>query len=351
GLFCGTTEKLKYSKDFDTWFVTRLTKAFKTTALKSGYVSADAAHSVFDEKKNDADFRVGATLLAFDYRTCVDRTSSKGGAYAKIRWEIFSARKQKVVYAPIIEGSFSTTDSMPHSDFEDAFMQAVAGNLFADPKFVEIINSGGFADNEPTAALPRLSIAADHVVRGEVPRITPDLVKAVVTVESGIGSGSAFYISRSGYLLTNYHVVSDAKFVRIKLSDGRSLVGEVLRSDKILDVALLQTEPVNFDALSLRSEPGVVGEDVFALGSPFGSVLNGTLTRGVLSSHRVIEGVSFLQSDAAINPGSSGGPLIDAKGQVIGIAQLGSSAAGLGLFIPLPEALDKLAPSVSAQAH
>lgn len=143
-------------------------------------------------------------------------------------------------------------------------------------------------------------------------------------------------------------MVADAKFVRVRLSDGRSLVGEVLRQDKARDIALLQTDPVSFDVLGLRLSAAQLGEEVFALGSPYGASMSGTLTRGVMSSKRVLEGVAFLQSDVAINPGNSGGPLVDAKGQVIGIAQLRSETAGLNLFIPIEDALEKLALTVAA---
>ena len=113
-------------------------------------------------------------------------------------------------------------------------------------------------------------------------------------------------------------------------------------------MALLLTDPINFDVLGLRPDAAQVGDEVYALGSPFGAVLSGSLSKGVLSARRVLEGVPFLQSDVAINPGSSGGPLLDARGRVIGIAQLGSKSAGVNLFIPIDEALEKLSLSVTA---
>ena len=114
-------------------------------------------------------------------------------------------------------------------------------------------------------------------------------------------------------------------------------------------MALLRTDPVTLPVLPLRHEEGRVGEEVYALGSPFGKVLSGTLTRGILSAKRVLEGVPYLQSDVAINPGNSGGPLIDSEGRVLGITQLQSSGQGVNLFIPIDEALEKLAVSVSAR--
>jgi len=336
---------MRYSKRMDDWLSTQLAKNFKTLATKRGYTPLGPSRSVFDDKgKNAADFRIGATLLALDYRGCrPSREKMKGSVFAKIKWEVFSARRQKVVYSVAIDSLYSASSAMPEAEFDDAVMNSIANNLLADPKFFEMVSSGGLADEESVVALKPMVIRLDATaVKGEVTKTAPDLLKAVVTVESGVGSGTAFYISRAGYLLTNYHVVTDAKFVRIKQSDGRSLVGEVLRVDRVRDVALLQTDPVAFDVLGLRRDAVQVGEEVYALGSPFGATLSGTLTKGVMSSKRVMEGTAFLQSDVAINPGNSGGPLVDARGQVIGLAQLGSRAQGINLFIPLDDALEKL---------
>ncbi|MFJ3056251.1 trypsin-like peptidase domain-containing protein [Herbaspirillum sp. NPDC087042] len=91
-------------------------------------------------------------------------------------------------------------------------------------------------------------------------------------------------------------------------------------------------------------EPGI-GEDVYALGSPLGDTFNTTLTRGILSGVRVLKDQEFLQSDVAILPGSSGGPLLDKSGQVVGITVAGLGAkglAGMNFFIPLASAIDKL---------
>lgn len=346
GVFCSSPEKVRYSKRFDESLVAWLSRSFKDLAAKQGFSLSDRSRSAFEDKKTGADFKLGATLLAIDYRACNAGETMSGSVYTKMKWEVFSARRQKVVYAPVIESVYETSTKIPMDEFSSQLMRTLSGNLLADPKFIELIQSGGLTDSDATPALPPLQVAAEKVVHGGVAQASAALVKAVVTVESGVGSGSAFYISRAGHLLTNHHVVADAKFVRIKLSDGRSLVGEVLRSDKARDVALVQTDPIGFDVLSLRADAPQVGEEVFALGSPFGSMLSGSISRGVLSARRVLESVPFLQSDVAISPGSSGGPLLDAKGRVVGIAQLGSKSAGVNLFIPIEEALEKLSLTV-----
>jgi S1-C subfamily serine protease len=125
-------------------------------------------------------------------------------------------------------------------------------------------------------------------------------------------------------------------------------VAEIIKVNEQADVALLRTTLTDGDALALRSGPALdVGADVYAIGSPLG-VLNNSMTRGVLSADRVLQGKRVLQSDAAVTFGSSGGPLLDADGRVIAITQGGIPAAkGFNFFIPIDVALKALELSVS----
>jgi S1-C subfamily serine protease len=136
-------------------------------------------------------------------------------------------------------------------------------------------------------------------------------------------------------------VVGGAKFVKIKLAQGHSSVGEVLRIDTVRDVALIKTDLTSVVSLAVRSNAPQVGEEVYAIGSPLGSELSGTLTKGVVSANRTVDNVNYIQSDVSINPGSSGGPLLDSQGQVLGLTQL-KAANGISLFIPIKEALERL---------
>ena len=143
-------------------------------------------------------------------------------------------------------------------------------------------------------------------------------------------------------------MVGGAKYVKLKTSNGKSLVGQVMRIDSIRDVALIKTESNGQPSLAIRKTAPAVGEEVFAIGSPFGDKLSGTLTQGVLSSRRTLEGVTFLQSDVAVTFGNSGGPLLDASGAVIGMTVMGiGKTGGINFFIPIDEALEKLALNVN----
>lgn len=158
--------------------------------------------------------------------------------------------------------------------------------------------------------------------------------------------GSGFLISSDGLILTNAHVVRDAKEVSVKLSDRREFKAKVLGADITTDIAVLRIEATNLPVVRLGdSQQLQVGDPVLAIGSPFG--FEQTVTQGIVSAKgRSLPGdtaVPFIQTDAAVNPGNSGGPLIDASGAVVGInAQIYSQSGGsqgLSFAIPINVAL------------
>ncbi len=155
------------------------------------------------------------------------------------------------------------------------------------------------------------------------------------------GVGSGFIVGADGIVLTNAHVVADADEVTVKLTDAREFKAKVLGSDKRTDVAVLKIDAKNLPTVAI-GDPGKtrVGEWVVAIGAPFG--LDNTVTSGIVSAKsRSLPGdsvVPFIQTDAAVNPGNSGGPLFNMKGEVIGInSQIFSRSGGFqGLAFAIP---------------
>lgn len=153
--------------------------------------------------------------------------------------------------------------------------------------------------------------------------------------------GSGFIISSDGLILTNAHVVRDAKEVTIKLSDRREFKAMVLGADTATDIAVLRVEAKDLPVVRLGDSRQLqVGDPVLAIGSPFG--FEQTATQGIVSAlGRSLPGdtsVPFIQTDAAVNPGNSGGPLFDGSGAVVGInAQIYSQSGGYqGLSFAIP---------------
>jgi S1-C subfamily serine protease len=191
----------------------------------------------------------------------------------------------------------------------------------------------------------------DSVVNIAVTTLAYDFFMRPIPQE---GTGSGFVYDNEGHIITNWHVVQDAEEIQVHFSDGSTLPGEVIGSDPVNDLAVIEVDPAEHSAppVSLADSDDLrVGQFAVAIGSPFG--LEQTVTFGVVSSlGRVIsspEGGRFIgeaiQTDAAINPGNSGGPLLDLEGRVIGVnAQIISPSgaavgvgqnAGVGFAIPV----------------
>jgi serine protease Do len=172
------------------------------------------------------------------------------------------------------------------------------------------------------------------------------LVTAVATVQARDGHGSGFLISNDGYMFTNAHVVGGEALVKVRFSPGFTLDAQVLKVNKDFDLALLKVNASDLPALTLGDEKAMMlGEELHAIGTPVDAALGQSVTRGILSGMREIEGRTFIQTDVSINPGNSGGPLIDADGRVVGITTMkisGKGYEGLGFAVPISVALDML---------
>jgi S1-C subfamily serine protease len=158
------------------------------------------------------------------------------------------------------------------------------------------------------------------------------------------GQGSGFVIDKEGHILTNYHVIADAREVWVTLHNRKKYKAAIIGTDRSHDLAVLQIKATDPQPMILGDSTNLqVGQKVYAIGNPFG--LAGTLTRGIVSSIRQVQEPDGLvieeaiQTDAAINPGNSGGPLLNWRGEVIGINTMIASSvgqsAGIGFAIPI----------------
>ena len=166
-----------------------------------------------------------------------------------------------------------------------------------------------------------------------------------------VSTGSGFVITNDGYVVTNYHVVQDADEVVVKFLDRKEYKANVIGMDELSDIALLKIDASNLDPVSVGNSDVVEqGDGVIAIGSPYNydfSVTFGIISakgRGITSGRGIGDYVPYLQTDAAVNRGNSGGPLFNLDGQVIGInSQIYSRSGGnegLAFAIPINVALE-----------
>jgi S1-C subfamily serine protease len=181
----------------------------------------------------------------------------------------------------------------------------------------------------------------DSVVNITSRAVTFDFFYGLVPQE---GQGSGFIIDKAGHVLTNYHVIADARTVKVTMHNGKEYSATVVGTDRAHDLAVIQIKGSEFAPMVLGDSRNLqVGQKVYAIGNPFG--LSGTMTRGIISSIRPVQepdGMRIdeaIQTDAAINPGNSGGPLLNTHGEVIGINTMIASnvgqSAGIGFAIPV----------------
>jgi S1-C subfamily serine protease len=208
------------------------------------------------------------------------------------------------------------------------------------------ISDGGPAFEQPSALPEPDETAALDAFSQVVVRVADALRPAVVNLRVGrgaqMGSGSGVLFSPEGYLLTNHHVVGEAERVRVRLYDGGEVTGRVVGNDPWTDLALVRVEGETFPFAPLGDSAKLrVGQLVVAIGSPLG--FDSTVTAGVVSAlGRTLRSVTghlvdnIIQTDAALNPGNSGGPLVDSRGHVVGInTAVIQPAQGICFAIPV----------------
>jgi S1-C subfamily serine protease len=211
------------------------------------------------------------------------------------------------------------------------------------PNKVEISEAAGNdsldAEEQNNITVYRKNIGS--VVNVTSKAVTFDFFYGLVPQE---GQGSGFIIDKEGHVLTNYHVVADARQVEVTLHNRKTYKATIVGTDRSHDLAVVQIKAPDLTPMVLGDSRNLqVGQKVYAIGNPFG--LAGTLTRGIVSSIRSVQepdGMTIdeaIQTDASINPGNSGGPLLNLHGEVIGINTMIASnvgqSAGIGFAIPI----------------
>lgn len=242
-----------------------------------------------------------------------------------------------ILLAVILAGGFFYFTTYRHStNFR-------LSDLVSHPAKVEITEAAG---GENLDSEEQNNISVYHKNIQSVVNITSramafDFFNGLVPQE---GQGSGFIIDKAGHVLTNYHVIADARQVEVTLHNRKKYRATVVGTDRSHDLAVIQIKAPDLSPMVLGDSKNLqVGQKVYAIGNPFG--LSGTLTLGIVSSIRSVQepdGMMIdeaIQTDAAINPGNSGGPLLNNHGEVIGINTMIASnvgqSAGIGFAIPI----------------
>jgi S1-C subfamily serine protease len=174
----------------------------------------------------------------------------------------------------------------------------------------------------------------------------PKSIKSTVTIKSKDAFGSGFIISNDGYIITNYHVVSEPENLRVRLNNEKEYDADIIRVSKIYDLALIKIEANDLIPFSINNSKEIeVATEIYAVGTPTAEDLSQTISKGIISGIRKSGDSKLIQTDASVNSGNSGGPIIDKNGVVLGVVSSklkGFGVEGVAFGIPAYEVLDRL---------
>ncbi len=355
-------------------------EVFYNTMESLGYDVAGDPGRLFDEQEDlqRSIYSVGGRITDIKINQCPQSTwfgrvpqGASGEANITVEWTVFDLLHRKNVMKFTTKGYGRSM--MPNFEsisllYEDAMSGAIH-NLGANEDFFDLVFYGRVPAKLPSTytdpfeepdmlydSRETVTIRSKPLSTSHAKNWLGNIVKSSVLVQT-TGHGSGYFITDQGHIITNAHVVGNAKRVRIVTSGKKEkLIAEVLRMDRKRDVALLKLEKIPKDfkiqTLPVRTGKLNVGEEIYAIGSPRQTKLQDTVTKGIVSAHRFDkrQKQAFIQADVDIYGGNSGGPLVDEHGNLVGMAVKGflvsagtdPAFGGLNWFIPIGDALKKL---------
>lgn len=288
----------------------------------SGFDVLGEENKVFGEDNSyKARYQLGATIRDMTFNAYDPVGGNFSEATVLAEWQLQDAFSREIVFAYTNSG-YAKLNGFDPSAVSAAFGDALK-KMIATSRLADLV-----ATNAPTAAPATTGTEpiSINVARLDQPRSLPEdmdkVMQGVVYIRAGEMLGSGVIVSSDGYVLTAAHVVSGTKEVAVQFKAGLQLNASVVRVDQEQDLALLKLPGTGYQAVQLNLDaPARAGNELYAIGSPLNEDLAFTVTKGVISAYREREGdkAKFIQTDAALNPGNSGGPLLDKSGRVIGI--------------------------------
>jgi S1-C subfamily serine protease len=344
----------------------KVASAFHRHLETLGYWSPGRHRFALEEKTSD-ELSLSAFITSIRVRRCMRddmRTHAQSATRVVVDWELFDPARRRVVYAATTRGvhdGFAADSPDPGPDYSllAAFLDA-GDYLMSDPELAALLAPDAVPAAPSEASrmpAPRADEPGAHAplamriglrrsgAHASFREQLPQLRAATVTIQSGESHGSGVLVARR-LVLTNHHVVGASDDVRVVLS-GREAVGHVVRQSRHRDVALVEIDrDAAVEPPAIAAERARLGSPIFLIGTPLDTRLHATITHGTVTSYREIDGEPFYQTDASVNPGNSGGPAVNDRGELVGIVVSGYFENGVGMrvsyLIPIDAALRAL---------
>lgn len=340
------------NSSFEKSFYQRMTDYGFETPIKKG-------SKLFSDSENQRmlpRYTIGAQIVGYDIQIneTDDKSFGAGKLLVKIRlkieWKVFDKSIDEVVYTYINEGvvrkrewySTSGKDIALH-----AFDMALI-DFAENSDFYSLIKSRKDSRIDTHIITEKKAIQLSVVKSMEFGKLSEMIQycsKACVTIVTDAGHGSGAFIGKDGYIVTANHVVQDVNKIDIIMSNGVELAAQVISSDLANDVALLKVAGSGFQPLSISTEMIGLGEEVITIGTPADIEFGQSVSKGMISGKRIVEGQDYIQIDMSVSPGNSGGPLLNSNGEVIGIVRskiIGNGIEGIGFAIPIKSVIESL---------
>jgi S1-C subfamily serine protease len=369
GSLCGNPERIVWTAGYkdisESGLMSDIILAFKDQNYRM------ITGNIFSVSTASSHLTLAATItrLRLDYCETIKRYSGskgheKAAVFVQIKWELSDRISKKRLYSVSTQGAVNAFDRFRKDGTNKAITGAMVmatSNLLANKNFIRHLipteEDKKIQEQEQkkqhATIYSQLNLAlmygnAKSTFKKEVHR----LQKAAVTVRVKQGHGSGVILDKSGYVLTNAHVVGDSQDV-VVISNKLELPGKVVRKDTFRDVALIKVQQFKTatSAMISKTKP-TEGDTIYVIGTPLDESLSNTITKGVYSAHREHDGLSYYQTDAAINPGNSGGPVFDNAGELIaisvaGVFTRGGASLNVNYLIPIDSALSFLNISIA----
>jgi S1-C subfamily serine protease len=322
-------------------------RVYVLEALRAAGLNAVGAESlVFSRDDSDkADLLLGGTVKEL---TCEPHGSWRDCRIG-IVWEVLDRHSDEIVYR-VLSRDLERALPASASDSGVTGKRLVLGaleSLLKRPKFRALLAADARkARTEDT--FPAAQFRACRAAARELPGAFDAVADATVLIKEPRGFGSGFFLGGDGLVLTAAHVVENAASVDVQERNGKLTHAKLVRVSHAHDVALLSIADApgaSFPCVDIDTAAKHPGSDVYAIGAPSRQDLAFSLTRGIISGVRTVEGTRLIQTDASVSPGNSGGPLLDKQGRVIGVVSrklAGGAVEGVAFGVAIEDALAAL---------
>jgi S1-C subfamily serine protease len=298
------------------------------------------------DEPSKAEYQLGGMMQSLFYNSFGPDAGNYSESSVTIEWQVYNVYQTQVVYTTTTKG-YGKQSGVGSVCIQGAFRSAL-DNLLADAGFVatvrKSVRKAWDQSTDESAPISITSCASEHQLF--LPDNVQSVLRSVLTIQAGGTIGIGVIISSDGWAITAGHVVAGLSEVAVRMQSGLELTATVVRVDSQQDVALIRLPGRGHSCLNvvIGDEPKI-GTDLFAIGAPTGEGLAFSVTKGVVSGFREWQGKRYIQTDAALNPGNSGGPLLSPDGRIVGIVSwkiIAPGFEGLAFGVPIQALSDRL---------